>query len=156
VFDVSPITEATALELGAVDNYYSMETAEKFLQDIVDAVERLAGGRRARIALKHKREQGSNRDHGYFRFVEALAAKHANFTVVPTQTSLYELIAGSALTISIPYSSPVYVASHLGRASVFYDPTGALRPTFDAAPGLEFAATPEALQSAIVRAVGRN
>jgi len=158
VFDVSPVTEAEAVNLGLLDNYYSMETARKFLQDIVEAVARAAPphGPRARIALKHKREGGTNRDLGYFRFVDELAAKHENFTVLPTWTSLYELISGCDLTIAIPYSSPVYVASHLGRESLYYDPTNALRPTFEAAPGLEFASDSSALQAAIVRVIGRS
>jgi hypothetical protein len=158
VFDVPPVTEAEALRLGELENYYSLDTARKFLQDIVNAAElaSMASGQRVRIALKPKRNVTIRRDQRYVRFVEELMATHPNFVRLPAQTSLYELIADSALAISIPFSSPAYIAGHLGRPALFYDPTDGLRPSFEPAQGLAFASTPEALASAISQAVASH
>ncbi|HEV8646191.1 MAG TPA: hypothetical protein VGR01_11555 [Burkholderiales bacterium] len=151
VFDVTPVTEAEAFRLGELDNYYSLATAQKFLQDIAEATESTATqtGRRARIALKHKRGKVVNRDQKYFRFIEELIAKHGNLVVVPAQNSLYQMIENCDLVVAIPYSSPAYVASHLGKPCLFYDPTGTLRPTLEPAPLLEFASGPAALALAL-------
>lgn len=158
VFDVTPTTEAEAIRLGLVDNYYTLATTQKFLQDIIEAV-RLAAtelGRHPRIALKHKREGKADRDPGYFRFVEELIGTHGNLVVLPAHTSLYEMLSNCDVAIAIPCSSPVYVASHLGKPSIFYDPTGELKPVFDAAPELEFVSGPALLAATVSRILKRG
>jgi len=158
LFDVTPLTETKAVELGLVDNYYSLRTTQKFLQDIVEAARLAAGelGRHPQIALKHKRDGETDRDPQYFRFVQELIETNEKIIVVPAHTSLYQMIGNCDVAIAIPCSSPVYVASHLGKPSIYYDPTGELAPDFDAAPELEFVSGPASLAKTMLRALKRG
>lgn len=158
VFDVTPVTEAAAVRLGLVDNYYSPRNAVKFLKDIVE-VSRIVGEERGcaiRIVLKHKRAHQVLHDPEYINVVQSVAQAEYAVTLLPAQASLFEIIATSDLVISIPYSSPVYVASHLQKASAYYDPTGEIRPTFEPAVGLSFVSTTSDLKTLIENAVERR
>lgn len=151
VFDVVPTTEAEDLRLGFVGQFYTPANARRFLADIVSA----AGGK-ARIELKHKRRERDRRDPGYFQYVDELAGRHDNFSVLPAETSIHDMILRCDVAIAMPCSSPVYAASHLGKPSIIYDPTGELVPVFDPAPGLEYVAGTQALAAAVARILGQR
>ncbi|HJU28529.1 MAG TPA: polysaccharide biosynthesis PFTS motif protein [Candidatus Binataceae bacterium] len=153
VFDVAPVTEVVAQRMGFIDNYYSLANCSNFLSHIIASAETASQslGVEIDIVLKPKRDLTPRREPRYFEFIQQLAQAHPNFKVLPVSRSLYEVLEGCSLAIAIPYSSPTYVASALGRPSLFYDPTGELSPTFDAAPGLAFASGPAALLVEIER-----
>jgi len=73
---------------------------------------------------------------------------------VETETNLYSLIAGAAVVVVIPYSSPAYVAAQLGVPAIYYDPSGEIVPSQEPHPGVQFVAGPEALLAALCAAPG--
>jgi hypothetical protein len=66
---------------------------------------------------------------------------------------MYAMLANSDLSIIVPWSSPAYVASHLGRRAVFFDPTMELLPTFESASLVMFASGRTELLNIALQAV---
>ena len=81
-------------------------------------------------------------------FVDEANRKGAIQTVA-TETNLYSLIAGAAVVVVIPYSSPAYVAAQLGVPAIYYDPGGEIVPTHEPHPGVRFVTGQEALWAAL-------
>lgn len=153
IFDIEAVTAEAIRNLELLDSYYTHEVLGVFLTDVVEAADRAAArlGKPIRVVLKHKRRRLPVNDARYFDLVDALAARYPQLALVPPETSVYDVVAQSQLVIGAPFTSPVYVASHMGKASLYYDPTGKLRPTFDPAPGLAFAASRAQLDAALDR-----
>jgi polysaccharide biosynthesis PFTS motif protein len=155
VFDVTPISDETALRIGIIRNYYSPERMMRFLGDVVDVAHDLevAARRSVTILLKHKRGFGPTHARIYIDFVERLCSENPRLRIVHYQTSLYDILRDSDVSIVIPYSSPAYVSSHLGKPSIFFDPGAELRPTFLPAPGVSFASGRQELLAQVTSSV---
>lgn len=157
VFDVAPRTTASAQALGALVNYYNLETATRFIDDIVRAREDVRGrtGVELRIVLKHKRPPLAMHDSAYFDHVERLRATVASFELVDTDSNVYTLIGASRIVIVPPYSSPAYVAAHMGIPALFYDASREVLPTHAPHPLIRFVGNPGALAEAIAEIVAQ-
>lgn len=151
VFDVTPVWREMEQQLGLVQNYYRTDDLIHFIEDIVTATRALAQemGKRAVIMLKPKRADDRIHDSRYTALVDRLRRSTLAFEVLPPETNMFSLVGGSDVTIVIPYSSPAYVASHLGRPAVYYDPTGRLVPSYEEDPWISFASGPENLAKAL-------
>jgi len=139
VFDVAPLPISVGEKIGLVWNYYCNETAMNFIQDIVAAKNELDKLvlHKINIVLKHKRIHTDVRDDNYIDFVDFLS-RSGDIEKVPPDANIYGLINSCDIVIIMPYSSPAYIASELGKQSIYYDPTGAVIPTYERQPCLRF------------------
>lgn len=132
VFDIQPAREAFYCTLGLQLDYYTPETAIRFLGDIHDSV-RSCGGM---LALKRKRKVGRLAHPTYRKFVENLE-KLPNFIAVDPDISAQSVIKESAIVISMPFTSTAIIARELGKPSCYYDPTGLVQQDDQAAHGID-------------------
>jgi ribosomal-protein-alanine N-acetyltransferase len=141
LFDVTPQTPAFTYRVGLVFNYYRAENVIAFVRDIVAARDDLQEEwrRPIEVVLKHKRNPTHVHEQAYLEQIKELNDS-GRIRLVPPETNIYSLIAESAVTVVMPYSSPVYVATAMGVPAVFYDPTGDLVPTYEESEGVRFAA----------------
>jgi hypothetical protein len=161
VFDVTPVLQEMEQRLGLIQHYYRTDTMIHFIEDIVAAARALEEqiGKRASIALKPKRAYEPIHDSRYIAFVERLSRSAFEFEVLPPETNMFSLVSRSDVTVVIPYSSPAYVASHLGRPAVYYDPTGRLVPCYEEDEWISFASGRENLVKTLrtaLEGVGRS
>jgi len=141
IFDVTPVRDDVARRIGLIDNYYSMENMERFIEEAVSVCRELEAitGRRVRVLLKHKRNYNTSHDQRYIELIERITLSGTGVELVPFQSNMYSLVSECDASIVVPYSSPAFVASHLGRHSIYFDPTGELAPTFEKAALIGFA-----------------
>lgn len=143
VFDVTPVKPELERRLGIVyRNYYRTDHVVSFVEDVLaarQALEELTG-KRVLVSLKPKRPYGPIHDPRYIGFIEQVKKSLPGVGVVPPETNVFSLIAASDVAVVIPYSSPAYVASHLGRPAVYYDPTEELLPSYEESPWITFVA----------------
>jgi hypothetical protein len=146
IFDVTPVREAYAWQVGLPRNYYSTSNMVAFLEQATVACEHVAArlGRPVSVLLKHKRSHGEVHDPTYLDFVDGLV-RAGRIRLLPPQTNLYSLIRGSAAVVVVPFSSPAYVASSLETPAIFLDATGSIEDTHEPAPYVDFAAGDAAL-----------
>lgn len=131
VFDVQPVRTAFYRTLGLALDYYTPETATRFLGDIHD-VARSCG---TRVALKRKRQIGRLAHPAYRRFVESLDAS-PDFIAIDPDTSALRVIEKSAAVISLPFTSTALIARELNKPTCYYDPTGIVQKDDRAAHGI--------------------
>lgn len=131
LFDVSPQSNEALLRSGMLGNYYSIENAKLFLDDVLAALNYVKKncGHEIEIFLKHKRTRTSIHDQSYFSYVDELSGSLGVFRVVSEDSNLFSLISECDLIIVVPYSSPAFIADFLGTPSIYYDPSGELRNT---------------------------
>jgi hypothetical protein len=146
IFDITPVREAYAQQIGLPRNYYSTSNMIAFLQQATIACERVAArlGRPVLVLLKHKRSHSGVHDPIYLEYVDGLVGA-GRIRLLPPQTNLYSLISGSAAIVVVPFSSPAYVASALEVPAIFLDPTDSIEDTHEPAPYVDFAAGDAAL-----------
>ena len=152
VFDVTPISDAYAESIGLLGNYYCLSTALGFLNGVLDSVASLRRNQLAEcmVNLKHKRHYSTTHDRGYIEAVSRLV-EQGEIKLIPFDTNIYSLIAGSDVVVVIPNSSPSYIASALGVPSIYFDPTMEMQPTFEPAPGVCFASGVDALYQYFIK-----
>jgi polysaccharide biosynthesis PFTS motif protein len=158
VFDVTPVRDDAAERIGLIGNYYCAENMIRFIEEVLAVcreVEKKSGGR-VRLMLKHKRSYNQAHDQRYIDLIERLSAPQGDMTLVPFQTNMYALLAGSDVSIVVPWSSPAYVAAHLGAQAVFFDPAMELLPTFEQTSRVKFASGRAELLTLLARTVCRK
>lgn len=140
VFDVTPITDAYALSIGLLANYYNSTNSIKFLEGIINSVAILRDKEAANclIQLKHKRAYSKFHDLDYIKLVSDLN-ENGELILVSFNINIFRLIEESDVIIVVPNSSPAYIGSWLGKPVVYFDPTAELQPTFEEAEGILFA-----------------
>ncbi len=141
IFDVTPVTNSIQ-PFGAIKNYYSVSTIQKFITDIVEICQRLenVSGREVLILLKHKRKpKGGRHDSQYLEFIEQMGVLNPNFKLIDHQTNLFGLLEQCDVSISVPYTSTAYVASKLGKHAIYYDPFSELVPVYEKNKFVHFA-----------------
>jgi hypothetical protein len=156
VFDVVPVREEVARGLGLLNYYYNAASMIEFLDGISAAareVER-ASDRRVTLLLKHKRAHAPMHDTGYHAAVDALRAR-GEIELLPPETNIHTLLAESDCAVVAPYSSPAYIASDMGKPSVFFDASGVLAPTYLPGPAIHFAGSVQALVAVILESLER-
>jgi hypothetical protein len=148
VFDVPPYADAVALAYGEFPNYNHPRNLFAFIRDVLALATRLKAelGVQAVVSLKTKRGYNAAYDRPYFDHLESLAAQ-GQIRLRHHSTNLYSMIVDSHLVLAYPFTSPAYVAAHLGVPAIYHDPTGAiLRQDFSDLPdGLPFTSSGQAL-----------
>lgn len=148
IFDVSPLSDDSKA-FGAVKNYYSVNTIQKFLADIVNICKRIekTSGKKITIILKHKRKRKlGHHSSQYFDFIDNLKNNNPNFKLIDLNVNLYGLIEKCAISISVPYTSVAYVAAELKKHAIYYDPLSELIPKYEKSKFIHFASGEQALQ----------
>ena len=142
VFDVQPVRAAFYRTLALDFDYYTPETANRFLGDIC----RIVGDCGGSIALKRKREIGRLAHPSYRHCLQELE-RRANFVAIDSDLSAFRLIDGCAAVISMPFTSTALLGREMGKPSVFYDPHGVLQKNDRAAHGIEIVRGPAELRN---------
>lgn len=156
VFDVTPLSDEAAMRLGMICNYYDTSVMTRFIEDILHArmeAERVSR-RRARVLLKQKRSYSPAHDARYIMSIREHSGPRQEIELVSADSNMYSFISGCDLAVVIPYSSPALVALNTGRPAIYYDPTAAVQPIFEAHPLLEFIAGREHLIRFLSRFLG--
>lgn len=128
IFDVTPVNKETEIRLGLIRNIYTNEFMIQFLVDVLEGVEQIKKRHNIEIevVLKHKREHSSSfHSKEYVCAVDKLVESNRIKLAKPS-TNIFDIINSSYVVVAAPYSSPVYIADHLGKRSFWYDPTGML------------------------------
>lgn len=149
VFDVPAVSDEVMRDLnGEVTNYLHPANLKAFLADIVRLKSVLETDLGKRVVLSLKMKRGFRADYAreYFDYVDGLI-RDGVIDVAPAGHSVFQVISHHQLAIVYPYTSPAYVAEHLGVPAVYYDPTDAIRRhTFaDNPSAVSFARTPDDL-----------
>lgn len=152
VFDISPITPRLAATVGLIDNYYSSERCAAFLDGVVRASEaaRSSTGLDVRVRIKPKRVQ-HHMDSAYAEALNRLVASGSLSVMDPAQ-DLFALTRGSAISVVQPFSSPAFVAKHVGGKACFYDATEVLTRPPDLDSHVPFVQDRDALVALIAEA----
>lgn len=139
IFDVTPVKETFAHQIGLPRNYYSTNNMIAFLEQATLACERVAAriDQPVSVFLKHKRRHGDIHDPRYIAFVDSLVAAK-KIQLLSPQANLYSLIARSSAIVVTPFSSPAYVANSLKVPAIYLDATDSIEPTHDPAPFVSF------------------
>lgn len=129
VFDVPAVSDDVMRDLnGEVTNYLTPANLQAFIGDVVrlkDALE-VELGKPVTISLKMKRGFRADYARGYFDYVDGLI-RQGVIAATPADQNVFQVVAASHLAVVYPYTSPAYVAEHLGVPAVYYDPTGSIR-----------------------------
>jgi len=148
LFDIIPFLEGRSA-FGAAKNYYSFATITGFIVDTLEICDELSTklGKPIRVLLKHKRKpKRGHHDPNYLCFLKDLLASRSNFIELPEDTNLFDLLKECELSISVPYTSTVYVATALGRPAIYYDSSRELKPQYENNELLYFASGREELK----------
>ncbi len=148
VFDITPINQGLQ-PFGALKNYYSVKLIQQFVADIVAVCADLEveSKKKILILLKHKRvvKQGFHNSE-YLDYLQNLEQLNSNFRLLDHHTNLFGLLEQCDISISVPYTSTVYVSSHLGKHAIYYDPFGELVPVYEISRFVHFASSRESLK----------
>lgn len=153
LFDVTPLPDGRT-SFAAAKNYYSVSTIRSFVADIVAACDKIEASSRREvlILLKHKRAPVSgHHDSTYIGFLDEMAQARPNFRLIEHRTNLFGLLAECDLSISVPYTSTAYVAAHLGKPAIYYDPFAELVAQHEPNELVHFAAGVDELHQLMAR-----
>jgi len=153
IFDVTPISENFGT-FGALKNYYSRCTVQKFITDIVAVCGRIEkiSEKKITIFLKHKRKPKSGfHSPLYLDFIKNIEKCNPNFRLIDDKINLFGLLEKCDLSISIPYTSTAYVAAQLKKNTIYYDPFGELKPSYEKNKYIEFASGEHQLEALLYK-----
>ena len=127
IFDVTALSMAWAEDNNIPENYYSHIVVKKFLDDIKSIAERLQTSldRTVILRLKHKREYAPIHDNEYIDYVSSII-ESGKVELIDINDNIYEVVGGSDIVISLPFTSTAYIADSMDVTSIFYDPTNIL------------------------------
>ena len=132
VFDVEPQRNSSYQIYGHSYEYYIPKVANNFIMDIYKS----ASSKNLNITLKKKRDIGK-RAHPSYRYLIKNLNDKSNFYEISPELSPWAIIDKSIAVISMPFTSTALIARHLGKPSIYYDPTGLLRNDDPAAHGIQ-------------------
>lgn len=131
VFDVQPVRSTYYNSLGSDQDYYVPEVANAFLADVFETVTFL----NIPIAFKRKRNIGKLAHYKYVNKINRISKEYDFLNIDPSIPA--ELIISKAkAVISMPFTSTALVGKHLGKPSIFYDPSGLVLMDDPAAHGI--------------------
>lgn len=127
IFDVTPVPSDIAKNMGILNNYYSPENLLQFLSILIEVKEQLEDEFKIKIKffLKHKRSFNKNHDKTYIDFCQSECEKRS-ISLIDYNANIFSLIKGCHACISIPFTSPAYIATYLKIPSLYFDPAGML------------------------------
>ena len=144
VFDVTPHRVSRYCTLGADSEFYVPSVSEKFLEDIVNALQYFGMA----MLWKRKRNIGALAHPHYRNFLDGLSERD-DVTLIDPGISALRVIESSCAVISMPFTSTAIIAREIGKPSVYYDPTGGLQPDDRAAHGIPILSTVEELEACL-------
>jgi|LakMenEpi03Aug12_release.lakeMendotaPanAssembly.Ray.scaffolds.fasta_scaffold209040_2 polysaccharide biosynthesis PFTS motif protein len=131
IFDVQPVRTTYYDSLGLDQDYYVPEVANIFLSEVFEAVSSL----NLNIAFKRKRNIGKLTHFKYSNKLNSISEEYKFLNIDPASPA--ELIINNAkAVISMPFTSTALVGKHLGKPSIFYDPSGLVFKDDPAAHGI--------------------
>lgn len=153
VFDIQPIRSSahfgftTLADLDYGNPYVPM----KFIQDIHAAVSRLGG------TMVHKRKRNDDRRFRkiYRRMIEQLSGS-SGFVSIEPDTSAIRVIEHCRAVVSMPFTSTAILGRHLGKPSIYYDPTGRLQKDDKGAHGIPVLSGKEELKVWVTAVISSN
>ena len=131
-------------------------TIKKFVTDIVEICDDIATAseKEVLILLKHKRAPINKfHDSSYLDFLEQMVKIKPNFKLIDHQTNLFGLLEECHLSVSVPYTSTVYVAAAVAKPTIFYDSFAELVPLYEKNKFVHFAAGKEQLKELMYRSL---
>ncbi len=158
VFDVTPTTPTFARAYGLPYNYYDARNVAAFIEDVVSAqrAAEAALGTEVVFVLKNKRLHAGIHDDEYLSLIRDLSRSGGPIRLVPPETNLFTLISASDLAVVIPFSSPSYVARHLGAADIYHDATGLLASIYERTGTIRFTSGRDELARAFIAALSNR
>ena len=124
IFEVTPFNSETLANRGLNGNYYSCNTIQSFVKDIIEICSEISEELSIKIdiEIKQKRSFSKYHDQNYINFINRIVDEK-RLMVIDHNENLFSIIRASDLIISIPFSSPAYIARAIGKYAIFYDPT---------------------------------
>jgi len=131
VFDIQPVKSTFYESLAISQEYYVPEVVNSFLRDVFECITTL----NFPIAFKRKRNIGKL---AHFKYVSEInrISKEYDFLNIDPSIPAELIIAKAKAVISLPFTSTALVAKHLGKPSIFYDPSGLVVKDDPAAHGI--------------------
>ena len=119
LFDVTPPRISLLSALGPVANYYNYDVCKDFLEKVYQVAKK----NNYTILFKQKRKVSklfSDRRHENYisNFINL-----KNVITINSDTNAYHLIKEVKGVISMPFTSTDIIAKHLGKPSIFFDPS---------------------------------
>jgi polysaccharide biosynthesis PFTS motif protein len=132
IFDVQPVRTSYYIKLGIDQEYYVPEVVNLFLIDVLESINKVD----LSAVFKRKREIGKLAHSLYTKKLNYLV-NNFNFINLDPSIPAEEIIDKCVATISLPFTSTAIVANHLGKPSIFYDPTRMIQIDDNAAHGIQ-------------------
>ena len=138
VFDITPVNEITRIKNGLGD-YWNSSNMIKFITDIVKLKNEfeLKYKINLTIKLKTKRANHANHDLNYINLIKNFE-NSGKLKIVDFTENLYTFLNSANIAISTPYTSTALVAQLMDVPSIYYDPTGELKPFYDDEKNISF------------------
>gem|GEM_PF-1933247 len=155
VFDIIPVSDDVAEQLGFTDNYYSVDRCLAFLRGVVVAAEaaRAQTGLPIRVRIKPKRFQ-PRVALAYTSAVDSLASD-GRVKLLDCVQDLFQVIEDSALIVVQPFSSPALVAADRGCLACYFDAAQVLERPTSLSPEIPLVSTTEELRALIITSANR-
>jgi polysaccharide biosynthesis PFTS motif protein len=131
VFDVQPRRETNYNLLGLDQDYYVPDVANAFLADVFESIASL----NFPIVFKRKRNIGKLAHYKYVNEINRIS-KEYDFLNIDPSTPAELIIEKAKAVISLPFTSTALIGKHLGKPSIFYDPSGLVHKDDPAAHGI--------------------
>jgi polysaccharide biosynthesis PFTS motif protein len=131
VFDVQPVRSTYYQSLGLDQDYYVPEVANAFLADVFETVTFF----NFPIAFKRKRNIGKLAHYKYVNEINRISKEYEFLNIDPSIPAEM-IISKVKAVISMPFTSTALVGKHLGKPSIFYDPSGLVSKDDPAAHGI--------------------
>lgn len=151
VFDVQPWRTSGYQALALAQEYYTPATANRFLQDILDATAQGGGA----MVLKRKRDIGSWAHPRYRALVQQLAHS-THFLAVDSDVTAIRVIERCKVVVSMPFTSTALLGRALGKPSIYYDPQGVVQKDDRAAHGIPIVTGADELNAWMAAHLGRS
>lgn len=154
VFDIQPIRSSAHFGFSTLADldYGNPKVPMNFIQDIHVALS-LHGGT---VVHKRKRNDGRRFRKVYRHMIDQLSGG-PGFVSIEPDTSAIRVIEHCRAVVSMPFTSTAILGRHLGKPSVYYDPTGHLQKDDKGAHGIPILSGKDELRewvSAVMGTVG--
>ncbi len=133
VFDVPPVRDSMYKSISPPIEHYVPKNCLPFLRDILFVCEE----NNITLCFKSKSDFKTNKAHpSYKKFIESIADK-SNVLIIPNETSPYDLIKKTNISIAMPFTSTPLISKVLKKPSCYYDSSGFVNKNDEAAQGVE-------------------
>lgn len=129
IFDVKPFEIGFLNDLFLVPEsmYYTKESCTSFIENIVEYFQTKKTD--LKLVLKTKRKAHPSNIKSYSDLV--LELEKSGVLEIVEDVDVFDLIQGSELCLSIPYTSTNNIALSLGKSSAYYNPIGKIQRSCD-------------------------